>query len=357
MALTPPLAATVQRHAHASGLHALSAALGDLHRDVLRSSGDESTQVRLSVVNIVAACNDATLTQRAADALVSIAARHPARALIVIGNPDAESHIESDVSLVDTGVGRQYMELVRLDIGGEPAYHLASIVTPLLIPDIPVHLWLVGAAPTTQAFREEAVALCDRIILDTGAYADASETLQLVASKLDTYGAALSIGDIAWQRIRPWREAVAIAFDGGDVRPWLRHVAGVEVVSAGATPSTDAWLFAGWLASRLTAAESAAPEIGVSSIPSDGIRPGDIVAVRIRCEHAHHAARVRLSRRGASLMTSIDIDDGVVTAATTALVESSEGELIALLMSDAGHDPLYGEAVARATSLSTAPEP
>lgn len=356
MALTPP-AAAMQRHAHASGLHALSAALGDLHRAVLRSSGDESTQVRLSVVNIVAACNDATFTQRAADALVSIAARHPARGLIVVGDPDAPAHIESDVSLVGTGVGRQYMELVRLDIGGEPAYHLASIVTPLLIPDIPVHLWLVGSAPSTQAFREEAVALCDRIILDTGAYADASETLQLVASKFDTYGVALSIGDIAWQRIRPWREAVAIAFDGPEVRPWLRYVAGVEVVSTGATPSTDAWLFAGWLASRLPAAESASPDIGVSSIPSDGMRPGDIVAVRIRCERAHHAARVRLSRRAGSLMTSIDIDDGVVTTGTMALIESNEGELIALLMSDAGHDPMYGAAVARATRLSATQEP
>ena len=347
----------VQRHAHASGLHALSSALANLHRDALRASGDEEAQVRLSVVNIVAACNDATLATRAADTVVGIAARHPARALVIVGDPTAPLHIESDISLVETGVGRQYVELIRLEIGGEPAYHLSSIVMPLLIPDIPLHLWLVGAPPLTQAFRADAVAMCDRVILDTGAYDDAAETLQMISREFDVHGASLSLNDIAWQRTRPWREAVAIAFDGPDVRPWLHRVVGVEIVSAGATPSADAWLLAGWLASRLTWPASGGPAIGVSSIPAAGARVGDLVAVRIRCEHARHSARVRLERGGASLVTSIHIDDGVVATGTAALPAWDEGQLIARLMSEATRDALYSQAVARAAQLSAQHEP
>src|SRR5207302_1227941 len=78
-----------------------------------------------------------------------------------------------------------------------------------------------------QAFRADAVAMCDRVILDTGAYDDAAETLQMIAREFDVHGASLSLNDIAWQRTRPWREAVAIAFDGPDVRPWLHRVVGV----------------------------------------------------------------------------------------------------------------------------------
>src|SRR5438552_10633873 len=261
---TGPTAPAAQRHAHASGLHAVESALADLHLDVLRASNAESTQVRLSVVNIVAACNDTTLAARAAEAVVTIAARHPARAIVVVADPEAPSHLESDISLHDTGVGGQYMELVRLDVGGKAAYHLSSIVIPLLIPDIPTHLWLVGAPPLTQAFRADAVSLCDSVILDTGAYPDPLETLQLVAHELETYDGTLALSDITWERIRIWRETVAVAFDGPEVRPWLRRVVGVDVVSLGSISSADAWLFAGWMASRLGWPGSGGPEIALS---------------------------------------------------------------------------------------------
>jgi len=305
----------------------------------------------------VAACNDTRLAARAADAVVTIAARHPARAVVVVADPEAPPHMESDISLHDTGVGGQYMELVRLDVGGEAAYHLSSIVVPLLIPDIPIHLWLVGAPPLTQAFRADAVALCDSLILDTGTYPDTLGTLQLVDHELQTYDGTLALSDIAWERIRVWREAVAVAFDGLDARPWLRRVVGVDIVGLGSTGSADAWLFAGWIASRLGWPATGGPEIALSCVPAKDARSGDIAAIRIRCAGARHAARIHLERGGSMLRTSIDIDRGVVATGTSALPSWDEAQLIARLMSDAGADACYSEAVAAVNRISAQHEP
>lgn len=347
-----PSAATAQRYAHASGLHALASALTELHRDAVRASSAASTHVRLSVVNMIAACIDPGLAAHAADVVLHVAARHPARAIVIVANQRSEPLIESDISLHETDAGGQYIELVRLTVGGEPAAHLASIVMPLVIPDIPVHLWLVGAPPLEQAFRAEVVTACDSVILDTGAYADVHGTLRLLAGELDEYGDDLALGDIAWERTRVWREAVAGAFAGPSVRPWLQRVSGIDVVSFGSSASTDAWLIAGWLTARLAGTGRAGATAGLSCVPSQDARPGELAAVRVRCGDARHSARVHVERHGLSLRTAIDIDGGVVATGSATQPAWNEAALIAGLMSDPASDPLYHEAIREAATLS-----
>jgi glucose-6-phosphate dehydrogenase assembly protein OpcA len=347
-----PSTATAQRHEHASGLHALSSELAELHRDAVRESSAASTHVRHSVVNVIAACIDPALAAHAAEVVLQVAARHPARAIVIVANARSEPLIESDISLHETDGGGQYIELVRLTVGGEPAAHLASIVMPLVIPDIPVHLWLVGAPPLEQAFRAEVVAACDSVILDTGAYADVHGTLRVVAAELDEYRDELALSDVAWERTRLWREAVAGAFIGPSVRPWLQRISGIDVVSFGSGVSTDAWLIAGWLTARLSRTGRGGAPVGLSSVPSAGAPPGELAAVRVRCGDARHTARVFVERRGQSLRTVIDIDGGVVATGSSMQPGWNEASLIARLMSDATFDPLYHEAIREAARLS-----
>ena len=346
-------APSVQRHAHVSGLHAVAAALDSLHRDVLRTRGAESNQVRLSVLNIVAACAEARLVEEAVDTVLNVAARHPARAIVVLGDPYGEPMIESDIALRRSDSGAP-TELVQLEVRGEPARHLASIVQPLLIPDIPVHLWLVGAAPLTQAFRPEAVALCSRIILDTAAYADSAAALRELARRLQEYGSALRLGDIAWERLRPWREAVASAFDGPALRPWLRRIVGVDIVSSDDGPAVEAWLIGGWLASRLGWDGGTGIEPALTAIPHPSVPRGGLLRLRIRCGEGRHTARVEVERRSRVLHTRIDVDAGVVAWTATTLPPWTDALLIARLMSEEGDDGVYRDAVPRAARAAEA---
>ena len=343
--------ASVQRHTHVSGLHAVAAALDSLHRDVIRTSGAELSRLRLSVLNIVAACTDPALVPSTVDTVLRVAARHPARAIVILADPKGEPMIESDISLRRSDSGDE-TELVQLEVRGEPAYHLASIVQPLLIPDIPVHLWLVGAPPLTQAFRPETVALCQLIILDTAAYADTAAALQEVSRQLRAHGDALRIGDVAWERLRPWREAIATAFDGPAVRPWLQRIVGIDIVSSGDRPGVEAWLLGGWMTSRLRRPEHAVIEPAFTAIPHPSVPPGGLVRVRVRCGAGRHTARVEVERRSGVLHTLIDVDAGVVASTATTLPPWTDAFLIARLMTEEADDRVYREAVLRAAALA-----
>ena len=346
-------AASTQRHTHASGLHAVAAALDSLHRDVLRTSGAESSHVRLSVLNFVAACADSALIPSTVETVLQVAARHPARAIVIHADPNGAPGIESDIALRRSDNG-SYTELVQLEVGGDPAYHLSSIVQPLLIPDIPVHLWLVGAPPLTQAFNHDAVSLCQLIVLDTAAYTDAAAALREVSRQLGVHGDALRLGDLAWERLRPWREAIANAFNGPAVRPWLQRIVGVDIVSSGGRPGVEAWLIAGWLASRLHWPEHGGVEPQFAAIPHQSVPPGGLVRLRVRGGATRHTARVEVERRSDVLQVLIDVDAGVVASSATTLPPWTDAPLIARLMAEEGDDHVYRAAVLRAADFAAA---
>lgn len=348
--MTASVPPATQRHTHASGLHAVASALDELHRTAIRAAGAESTQVRLSVLNVVAACNDLTLVEPAVEAVMTVAERHPARAIVIHADHSRPQMIESDISLRRSPAG-SYIELVHLEVGGEAALHLTSIVQPLLMPDIPVQLWVVGSPPLTQAFSADTVSLCNRLILDSAAYDDVRGTLELITGALRVYGSALNLSDIAWERIRPWREAVAHAFDGPAVREWLGHITGVDIVSGGGRPAPESWLLAGWLASRLRWETAGAPDVDVSALPQFNTG-GCLVHVRIRCQRGRHSARINVEQRGNVLDTAIDIDAGVVASRAVIPPSIDAGMLIARLMDESEYDGVYRDAVARAARMA-----
>ena len=306
--------------------------------------------MRLSVVNIVAACNDPALVESATATVLEVAARHPARVIVLDANREGDAVIESDIALRQSD-GTGPIELVRLRVRGQPALHLSSIVQPLLVPDIPVNLWLVGAPPLEQAFRSDAVTLCDVIIIDSAAFSDAAATVRLLQQQLDAFGDALHLGDLAWERLRPWREAVAHAFEGAAMRPWLQRIATVDIVSAGAASALESWLLAGWFASRLERHGGAHPRLRLSMVPRASHAHTEPARVRIASTHGHHVARVELGRRGHALHTSIDVDSGVVASRVTSLERLTDSALLAALIGDADDDPIYAEAVSAALQL------
>jgi glucose-6-phosphate dehydrogenase assembly protein OpcA len=58
------------------------------------------------------------------------------------------------------------------------------------------------------------------------------------------------ISDLSWARLAPWRYQTAQIFDAASLRPYLNRIVSARLRYFSGTP-TLAWLFGGWLASRL----------------------------------------------------------------------------------------------------------
>jgi glucose-6-phosphate dehydrogenase assembly protein OpcA len=340
------------RFTHVSGLNAVESTLDSFHREVLRS-GDDDSIVRLAVANIVAACTSAADAEHAVDVLCALGERHPARVIVILANPQRDSVIEADISFrCLPHTQRICTELVRLVVQGEPALHLAGIVTPLLMPDIGVFLWLVGAPRLAQAFHSDTVAMCERIVLDSARYDDTVATLALITDELHRHGDDLSLGDIAWERSRVWRETSAQAFDSNEMRRLLFHITDVEITTAGAKPSSQAWLTAGWLASRLGWTSQRTPALRLLAAAGAAVDDADLVAIRYRCSDGDSLATVTLERTADTLSVLTQMDGERSGERIIELRPLDDTEVVGALMAESGDDPIYDHAVRQAVELA-----
>ena len=74
---------------------------------------------------------------------------HPSRVLMIItGNPDGDSILDAQAILADDAGAS---EIIVMDLHGELVNNIASVVTPLLLPDTPIVAWWPSTAPARPA--------------------------------------------------------------------------------------------------------------------------------------------------------------------------------------------------------------
>jgi Glucose-6-phosphate dehydrogenase subunit N-terminal domain len=180
--------------------------------------------------------------QRAAtETLAGLGERHPSRTLLLFPRTSAEDRLEARVSLecheLEGEARHLCNEVVELGFCGIRAEAPASIVEPLLLPNLPVFLRWRGRPPFRTAPYQQLVELTDRLIVDSvewpdlpGAYAELEEFFQETA-----------MSDIAWRRTLPSRAALAEAWpdlpdriagppaEGSLIAGWLKSRAGLKV--------------------------------------------------------------------------------------------------------------------------------
>jgi hypothetical protein len=198
----------------------------------------------------------------AKETLAGLGERHPSRTLLLFPAPEREDRLAAHVYLEChplEGDGRRLCnEVIELRVEGGRARAPASIVMPLLLPDLPVFLRWRGRPPfRTDEFRQLA-ELVDRLVVDSaewpdlpGAYAELEEVFEQAA-----------VSDIAWRRTLPWREALA--------REWP------QLPERIAGPPAEASLVAGWLRSR--AGVEIEVDVGRELLFAPGGDPSDLLS-------------------------------------------------------------------------------
>ena len=108
--------------------------------------------------------------EAAEDVLSGLADRHPSRTIVLVPDPDAEDGLEAEaeVTQLSAGQGRKVcVDTIRVRLSGSRAEVPASVVQPLLLPDLPVFLRWRGLPPFGERPFEELVDVVDRLIVDS----------------------------------------------------------------------------------------------------------------------------------------------------------------------------------------------
>jgi hypothetical protein len=201
--------------------------------------GSESPYQRTSVMTHTAWVPPEWV-EAAEDVLTGLAERHPSRTVVLFPQPDEDDGLdgEVEVDVYPVGEGRRICtETIRVRLKGPRASVPASVVQPLLLPDLPAFLRWRGLPPFGEAPFEGLVDVVDRLIVDSTEWPDLPSSYRGLTEIFER----VAVSDIAWARTSRWRPQLASL--------WPK-IAGVKSIRVTGT-AAQAHLLAGWLRSRL----------------------------------------------------------------------------------------------------------
>jgi glucose-6-phosphate dehydrogenase assembly protein OpcA len=234
------------------------AALDRLWREERRRAREEGApEARSSVSTLVVhAPDDAAL--READALTAaLPGLGPSRTVIVARGA-AGSGIDARVDvrrLTPAGGPALHADRVVMVARGETGARLKSLVLPLLLPDLPTVLYWQGEVPLGQRWLDDWGPIVDLLVVDSACCVRPSRDL---AGLRGIVAAGTAVADLGWERLAPWREALAAACDPPEVCGRLPELSAIRLAvpagpSGAAAPGAEtvALLLVGWLATCL----------------------------------------------------------------------------------------------------------
>jgi glucose-6-phosphate dehydrogenase assembly protein OpcA len=223
-----------------------SVTIRDVERELGRlragSSGpDHHPKLRTSVMTHLAWVPERWV-EAATETLAGLAERHPSRTILLFPRPNEDRDaLDAEVDLrcfVRGGQEREVCsEVISIRLCGQRASAPASVVAPLLVPDLPVFLRWRGECPFGSPELEQLVEVTDRLIVDSAEWPDGGERHARLGELFDR----VVVSDIAWARTEPWRRAVAALW------PEVAEASTLRV----AGPYAEGLLLARWLSARL----------------------------------------------------------------------------------------------------------
>jgi glucose-6-phosphate dehydrogenase assembly protein OpcA len=349
---------------------------------------------RASVLNLIVTVVDSAAADRVVRTLLGLGVRHPSRALVLVPEREAgaaplDARISTHCHDAIGGGDRVCYEEVVLVVRGDAAAHLAGIVTPLLIHDLPTHVWWTGDPPFSDPVFEQLVELSDRVLVDTADFGDLLGGLRRLANLRRQSG----VGDLAWQRLSWWQELTAQFFDAPRFRRYLPNLSRLRIryavpatgaalheadeVSPGvAAPMAQALLYAGWIATRLgwkrhrtlqplsengfrlrLEGKHEMVDLLVEPVTTDDLRPGELLSVHLRSLGETGAAEFIIDRDGDDAMVATNADGMTALLRRVSMDTVREAELLSAQLTVDVVDRVYEDALrAAAILLSSARE-
>jgi glucose-6-phosphate dehydrogenase assembly protein OpcA len=173
--------------------------------------------------------------------------RSPCRAFLLLLDPAAKPGM-AEIAATTRGKGQTrdiVLEEILLRCPPAASDQIPGLVRPLLMNDLPNHLLWAKAWPADETMFGALAGLCDHVIVDSKRFLDPAHDLARVAVRRQQ---GQRITDLAWLRLRPWRRALAEAFER---IVWQPGVVTTGLVRHGKAAGSAAQLLVEWLQQRL----------------------------------------------------------------------------------------------------------
>jgi glucose-6-phosphate dehydrogenase assembly protein OpcA len=342
---------------------------------------------RASVLNLIVMVPDEAAATRVVESMTGLGVRHPSRAVVLAADPNAAgpsltAAITAHCHPMQEGAGPVCYEVVVLTVRGEAAEHLAGLVAPLLIHDLPTHVWWPGDPPFADPIFDQLVDMGDRLVVDTSEFSDLLRGLRRLATLRRRSG----IGDLGWRRLGWWQELTAEFFDGPRFRRYLpnlnrctiryavppaggrragpRGPSAKEIGLRVRSPLDGSILYAGWIATRLEWRRHATREpladgrlrltlegrhemvdLLIEPVETTEVPLGELVSVRLRAFGETGAAEFIIERSADEALVASNADGMTALLRRVPMEQPSESELLAMDLVSDQHDPVYEAAV------------
>lgn len=344
--------------------------------------GDERrVAARSSVMNLVVIAGRGEIGERVAAIVEGLTGRHPSRTLIVTpADPDGPAWLDAQIQahcvLPSDSAPETCSEMVYLTCGGESGQHLAGVVAPLLIHDLPVTLWWPGEPHFESRSARELLPMADRALVDgSGWSGDGLRGLAAMAALPGRFD--LEIADFALLRQARWREAIASTFDRPGLLPYLGHLDRIDVHYAardgapGMANVVRPMYHVAWLASRLgmtvVTPMRAATEawggydgllrLGRRRVPV-ALRPvespaprGTTLIVQLHATRARSQLWIDVTAYTDGVVVQATLDGEAMPERRFLAPRKREADLLAETIESAGRDQISGEVLAMAARL------
>ena len=338
---------------------------------------------RANTLNLIAVAQTPEEAVRVKEAISYLGEFNPARALLLVTDPDRASSSPMDVraSLMEQPAAKERppvtFECVTLTAAPSAADRFASIASSLLISELPDFLWWPGSAISGVHF-DDLLEISDRVIVDSIAFNEPAANMRTLASVTAQGRGGPRLGDFTWSRLRPWRTLSAQFFDRAELRPSLDYLERVEISytpgpegALGPSGIPAALLLTGWLATRLgwlpTAhglepGRSGGYRLTLRAPQAESSRYGREIVIRMRPladPEMHHAiGAIELVARGkapgsfkvqrlspTSLSTSSETPSVNSVGRMVIVPTPTDHELLGYHLNSFGRNPVFEEAL------------
>ena len=329
--------------------------LGHELRRLWQENAQEGSAItRACTRNLVAICAGEEEAVRASTTIGALAGEHPARAFVVqaAANPEQlEGFLAAHCSL-RAGGRHVCCEQLTLHVGVEMRRRAAGAIVPLLVPDLPVFVWVVGAPRWDDPLLSRLLDVADRLVIDSRAAHDPPAFVRdlLGARRADAWAP----GDFEWSRLSDWREAIASLFDEPQTRALPARIERVEVSYGQGGSAVAAALLAGWTLDRLELARSHAGKPGAAQaklVAGDEASPGAIARVCLFAGGDRPVCTVAFEPGDSGLTSRVELEDACALPARRPFAEQDEVHLLEDQLDVPRASPLYERALARAAAL------
>lgn len=167
----------------------------------MRETFGANTGGRVMTLLIVTSGGDIST---ALEAAVAASHEHPSRVIVVDANSDAPAGLDAEIRVGrDAGAG----DVIILRARGTVMSSLDTLITPLLLSDVPVVTWWPEDAPSSPV-HDVLGSISQRRITDAHSCADPLGTLKRLRR-----GYTSGDTDLAWARLTRWRGLAASAYE------------------------------------------------------------------------------------------------------------------------------------------------